>query len=113
MTLGLIQYVLGGKYMGTAGLVPPTANSPAEYERAKGQAIRYVSIGGMAGLKEDPSDGLAEFKRGWANDKRTAHLCGRVFNRQKYEKLCQQKRTPGADFFPAYRAGEKSNRNAI
>ena len=45
MTLGLIQYVLGGKHMGTAGLVPPTANSPEEFAKAKSQAIRYVSIG--------------------------------------------------------------------
>ena len=45
MTLGLIQYVLGGKYLGTAGLEPTTASSPQVYAAAKSTAIKYVSIG--------------------------------------------------------------------
>jgi POT family proton-dependent oligopeptide transporter len=45
MTLGLIQYVLGWKYLGTAGLRPPTASSPEEFERAKRQATIYISLG--------------------------------------------------------------------
>jgi POT family proton-dependent oligopeptide transporter len=45
MTLGLVQYVLGGKYLGSAGLVPLTADSPVEFARAKRQAAIYISIG--------------------------------------------------------------------
>jgi POT family proton-dependent oligopeptide transporter len=48
MTLGLIQYVVGGKYLGTAGLHPVTADSPAEFSKAKRQAITYVGIGAAA-----------------------------------------------------------------
>jgi POT family proton-dependent oligopeptide transporter len=45
MTLGLIQYVLGWKYLGTAGLLPPTAAAPQEFAKAKRQAITYFGIG--------------------------------------------------------------------
>jgi POT family proton-dependent oligopeptide transporter len=45
MTLGLIQYVVGGKYLGTAGLHPVTADSPSEFAKAKRQATTYVGIG--------------------------------------------------------------------
>jgi len=45
MTFGLIQYVLGWKYLGTAGLHPPTASSPDEFARAKKQAAISIGIG--------------------------------------------------------------------
>jgi POT family proton-dependent oligopeptide transporter len=48
MTLGLVQYVLGGRYLGTAGLHPPTAGSPDEFARAKRQATIYIGIGVVA-----------------------------------------------------------------
>ena len=47
MTLGLVQYVLGWKYLGTAGLRPPTASSPEEFARAKRQAATYVGVGAL------------------------------------------------------------------
>ena len=45
MTFGLVQYVLGWKYLGTAGLRPPTASSPTEFAKAKQQATMYIGIG--------------------------------------------------------------------
>jgi proton-dependent oligopeptide transporter, POT family len=45
MTLGLIQYVLGAKHLGTAGLHPETASSPVELAKAKRQAVTYIGIG--------------------------------------------------------------------
>jgi POT family proton-dependent oligopeptide transporter len=47
MTLGLVQYVLGWRYLGTAGLRPPTARSPELYAEAKSQAIRWISVGAL------------------------------------------------------------------
>lgn len=70
------------------------------------QGIRYVHLGGMAGIKEDPSDGLAQFKRGWSNDQRVIYFCGRVFDQQKYESICRQYQIADADYFPVYRAGK-------
>ena len=45
MTLGLVQYVLGGRALGTAGLRPATASSPEAFAKAKQQALLYVTIG--------------------------------------------------------------------
>jgi POT family proton-dependent oligopeptide transporter len=45
MTFGLVQYVFGWRYLGTAGLRPPTASSPETYARAKRQAITWISVG--------------------------------------------------------------------
>ena len=45
MTFGLVQYVLGWRHLGTAGLRPPTASSPAEFARAKQQATMYIGLG--------------------------------------------------------------------
>jgi hypothetical protein len=70
----------------------------------KEQNIRYLDLGGMAGTKEDPSDGLAQFKRGWSNEQRMVYICGRVFDRKKYDYICQQYQINNNDYFPAYRA---------
>jgi POT family proton-dependent oligopeptide transporter len=50
MTAGLIQYVFGWKYLGTAGLIPPTAHLPAEFARAKRQAAIYIGVGAIVFL---------------------------------------------------------------
>ena len=70
------------------------------------QGIRYFNNGGGAGLTDDPHDGLAQFKRVWSNCRRTVYLCGRVFDREKYEALCQREQVADAGYFPAYRRGE-------
>ena len=68
--------------------------------------IRYVHLGGMAGTKEDPSDGLMQFKKGWSNERRTAYLCGHIFDQNKYDYICKEKNISNVNYFPAYRFGE-------
>jgi proton-dependent oligopeptide transporter, POT family len=46
MTGGLIQYVLGGRYLGTAGLRPTSAGTPEQDRREK----RRAALGGLAAL---------------------------------------------------------------
>jgi hypothetical protein len=70
------------------------------------KGIRYLDNGGGAGITEDHRDGLAQFKRGWSNERRIVFFCGRVFDQQKYESICQQYQIASVDYFPAYRAGE-------
>lgn len=70
------------------------------------QGIRYLSLGGAAGIEGDRNDGLARFKRGWSNDRRMVYFCGRVFDREKCEFICRQYQIANVDYFPAYRAGE-------
>lgn len=68
---------------------------------------RWIDWGGGAGTSE-PSAGLAEFKRGWANQVRVSYLCGRIFNRAEYERLSNETDTGAACFFPRYRAAENA-----
>jgi POT family proton-dependent oligopeptide transporter len=50
MTLGLIQYVLGGKFLGTAGLYPVPSENPAAQKRtlAIGTVVTAAALGVLA-----------------------------------------------------------------
>ncbi len=68
--------------------------------------LRFLSLGvgmGINGLKED---GLTHFKKGWATGTRTAYLCGRIFDRARYNERVRARDMAGADYFPLYRKGE-------
>ena len=58
-------------------------------------------LGGAAGSADDPEDGLARFKRGFANAAVTAWLCGAVLDEARYAALSAGE---PVGFFPAYRA---------
>jgi hypothetical protein len=60
-----------------------------------------VNLGGGAGSGDDPKDGLARFKAGFANTTATAWLCGAILDPQTYQRLASDKRD--SSFFPAYR----------
>jgi hypothetical protein len=70
------------------------------------QGVRLLDIGGTAGVEDDPKDGLSRFKKGWSNETRIVYLCGRIFDKNKYEMLCRKKNISHTDYFPAYRLGE-------
>jgi hypothetical protein len=69
--------------------------------------LQWASLGAGAGLHADPSDGLSRFKAGWASGTRTAHLCGRILDPERYRALGG---APSASFFPAYRAASMQSR---
>jgi proton-dependent oligopeptide transporter, POT family len=48
MTIGLIQYMFGRKYLGTAGLQPADAGSPAASARQRSQAMFWTVLTGAA-----------------------------------------------------------------
>jgi len=66
--------------------------------------VRWLALGAGAGLTTSPTDGLAQFKAGWATGSRTAHLCGRVLDRATYDELTARRPPAIAHYFPAYRA---------
>ena len=70
------------------------------------QRLRWLDLGAGAGLNSNEKDGLSEFKRGWSTDVRTAYLCGRINDREKYFGIATAKGLNGDDYFPAYRKGE-------
>jgi hypothetical protein len=61
---------------------------------------RLINLGGGAGFNDDPADGLAAFKRGFANVETKAWLYGKVLDRARYDALSGSRQT---SFFPAYR----------
>lgn len=60
-----------------------------------------VNLGGNAGLS-DAEDGLAAFKRGFANSQVEARICGAILDPARYAALSAC--APESAFFPAYRA---------
>lgn len=71
------------------------------------RSVRYVGLGGGAGVESDAGDGLARFKRGWATGTRPAYFCGRVLQPDRYEELTRNAGMENASFFPAYRTGAR------
>ncbi|UCC53612.1 MAG: GNAT family N-acetyltransferase [Anaerolineaceae bacterium] len=68
--------------------------------------LQWLNLGAGAGISRDSSDGLSRFKRGWATGTRTAYLCGRVFERQRYRTITTAGGISSTGYFPAYREGE-------
>lgn len=68
------------------------------------RGCRFVNLGGPAGLNDDPSDGLFQFKSRWANDRRISLLCGEILAPEAYNALLEAMGLTEADFFPAYRS---------
>jgi hypothetical protein len=68
--------------------------------------VKYANLGAGAGLGAAADDGLSRFKRGWSTSERTTYLCGRIFDRQQYDRLVRASGVATTDYFPAYRKGE-------
>lgn len=65
---------------------------------------RVVDLGGAPGLADDPSHGLARFKRGFANAERATWLSGFILDRAGYDAAVAVSGVdPSTGFFPAYR----------
>ena len=70
------------------------------------RGFEWLSLGSGAGLGSSEESGLSRFKQGWSTGVRTAYLCGRIFEYERYEEILTTRRMPRAKYFPAYRAGE-------
>jgi len=62
---------------------------------------RMIHLGGAAGVTASEEDGLARFKRGFANRRLEAYFCGACLNAEGYAFLSKNSGT--TSFFPAYR----------
>jgi hypothetical protein len=70
------------------------------------EGLQWLHLGGGAGTKFNPDDGLTQFKKGWANTVRPVFFCGAILDRQRYHTLCLTQKNKSNNYFPAYRAGE-------
>lgn len=68
--------------------------------------LRWLHIGGGAGVDGEGSAGLVQFKRGWATGTRTAYFCGRILDTGKYSEIVGARNISSTSYFPAYREGE-------
>jgi hypothetical protein len=68
--------------------------------------LRFLSLGAGAGIHGLEEDGLTRFKKGWATGTRTVYLCGRIFDRTRYNELVRARGVTDAGYFPLYRKGE-------
>jgi hypothetical protein len=92
------------------------ATSPAGYQVGASYAVydasvshfhgaRLLNLGGSAGSGDDPLDGLARFKRGFANDTASAYICGAILDPDQYQHLTEACGVAADSYyFPAYRA---------
>jgi len=68
--------------------------------------VRYLDLGAGAGLSANGNDGLSEFKRGWANDRRIKYFAAKILDRKAYADLSKDRGSVDDGYFPAYRKGE-------
>jgi len=74
--------------------------------------VRWLDLGGGAGVRSGGTDGLSQFKRGWSTGTRTAYFCGRIFDHERYSELVRARVVLSTDYFPAYRKGEFGSKTA-
>jgi hypothetical protein len=74
-------------------------------DRFEGQA-RWCDIMGVPGVVDEGAEGIRQFKRGWSQETRMAYLCGRIFDRTKYDEIVSARGISPGSYFPAYRTGE-------
>jgi len=73
-------------------------------DHLEARGCRLVSLGGGAGLTNDPEDGLYRFKKRWATEARTTYLGGAVLDPKAYAALTTRSGAAVSSYFPAYRA---------
>ena len=68
--------------------------------------LKWINMGGGAGMKMKKKDGLASFKQGWSTETRITYFCGRIYDPHRYEELKRKRSVSLTEYFPAYREGE-------
>ncbi len=68
--------------------------------------VNWLNLGAGAGVQGEGTDGLSQFKQGWASGTKTAYFCGRIFDRARYAELMAARGISDSNYFPAYRQGE-------
>jgi hypothetical protein len=113
-TVGMVLWYCQGE----VGYYHLAASSPRGYAQKASYAlfwrgaerlrdrVRWLSLGAGPGVNCDGTDGLTRFKRGWTPLVRTTYLGRHVASPRRYAELCRGR--PATDFFPAYRAPERS-----
>lgn len=68
--------------------------------------VEWLDLGAGAGLRNQSSDGLSQFKKGWSNESKSVYFCGKILHHDKYSLLTKNKIFFNNNYFPLYREGE-------
>ena len=72
-----------------------------------GNSVRWCNLMGVPDGDGPQINNIRMFKRGWTQLTKTAYLCGRVLNRDKYDQLTALYAAGNINYFPIYRAGDR------
>lgn len=104
---------------GTVGYDHLLAMSPRGYEMRAGYALKWTAfrhfseylewldLGSAPGL-DQMENGILFFKKHWSTGTLPVYLCGKIFDKNKYNEICVKRGVRETKYFPAYRAGEFS-----
>lgn len=70
------------------------------------EKIRYLILGGGAGINPPEDDGLVRFKKGWVNMEKPVYFCGKIIRKEDYQELSKVQGNENSSYFPAYRSGK-------
>jgi hypothetical protein len=76
------------------------------FQEQFGSKLRWLDLGGSAGLASDAENGLALFKQQWSTGTRRVFFCGRIYDPPAYAELSRTNGAEQVGYFPAYRYGE-------
>ena len=99
---GVTAYHLSAASPAARSTEAPYGLMDAALRDAAERGLRLATLGGAAGLTDDPNDGLAYFKSGWSTRSTPAFLGAKVLQPERYRELAGGRET--STFFPAYRA---------
>ena len=68
--------------------------------------VDWLDWGAGAGILNDSTNGLSQFKRGWSTGTRRSYFCGKILDRESYGKVVEASGVAPTNYFPAYRTGE-------
>lgn len=99
---GVTAYHLSAASSAARSTEAPYGLMDAALGDAADRGLRLATLGGAAGLADDPNDGLAYFKSGWSTRSAPAFLGAKVLQPERYRELSAGREN--TTFFPAYRA---------
>ncbi|NOY17353.1 MAG: hypothetical protein GXP23_10585 [Gammaproteobacteria bacterium] len=71
------------------------------------ESVRWCNLMGVPGSDDESAKNIRWFKRGFTPITRTAYLCGKVLNQDRYDELAASRAAADMPwYFPLYRAGE-------
>lgn len=70
------------------------------------KSVRWIEFGGGTRTSDDKLDGLSQFKKGWSNKTEKSIFCGKILQKEIYQRLSEKTGSADISWFPSYRVNE-------